>query len=154
MLVRGPGIPAGGTRRDPITSIDIAPTLASFAGVTPATPVDGVSVLGVARHGDQGWTRPILTESRPRARQRNTDLAGGSLEPGEAPDVRYAIGVRTPRYLYVDLATGEEELYDMTTDPRQYVNLVHNPGSAGLLERMRGTLAQLRDCAAATCRGE
>ena len=154
MLVRGPGIPAGGTRRDPITSIDIAPTLAAFAGVTPATPVDGLSLLDVARHGYVGWTRPILTESRPRGVVRDTDLAGGSLEPGETRDVRYAIGVRTPRYLYVDLATGEEELYDMSQDPRQYVNLVDDPAAAGLLERMRGTLAQLRNCAGATCRGE
>jgi arylsulfatase A-like enzyme len=153
MLVRGPGIPAGAVRRDPITSIDVAPTLAAFAGVTPATPVDGASLLGVARHGDVGWRRPILTESRPTPGiVRETDIAGGPLQAGEAPDVRYAIGVRTPRYLYVNLATGEEELYDLSTDPRQYVNLVHDAASAAVLEQLRATLARLRACRGATCR--
>ncbi len=37
----------------------------------------------------------------------------------------------------------------MSQDPRQYVNLVDDPAAAGLLERMRGTLAQLRNCAGA-----
>jgi arylsulfatase A-like enzyme len=153
MLLRGPGIPAGAVRRDPFTSIDIAPTFAKVAAVEPGLPVDGVSMLRVARRGDQGWTRAILTESHPVRRVvRNTNEAGGPLSAGGVADVRYALGVRTPRYLYVDLATGEEELYDLREDPEQYVNLAGDVTYADVLRHHRRLLAGLRACDAEECR--
>ena len=120
-LMRGPGIPAGEIRYDPLMSIDFAPTIAEAAGAEPSIPVDGTSVLGLARNGDRGWERGVLTETGPRAVIRNTDESGQPLDaedPGQA-DLRWAIGLRTPRYLYVDLASQEEELYDLVTDPEQ-----------------------------------
>ena len=153
LLMRGPGIPAGQVRHDPVVSMDLAPTLAAAAEVRPSTSVDGVSMLRVARTGDQGWRRGILTESRPlESTVRNTDEAGGPLEAGEHADVRYALGVRTPHHLYVDLATGEEELYDMRTDPHQYDNLVGEPAHGATLQQLRGVLAQLRACDGVQCR--
>lgn len=152
LLMRGPGIPALQTRTDPITSLDVAPTLAEAAGTTPGGPVDGISLLGVARSGDRGWTRAVLTETGPVGGiVRATDEAGGALNDGERPDVRYAIGVRTPRYLYVDVATGERELYDLRTDPSQYHNLAtvrEYADERGLLAR---ELHRLRACAGVEC---
>ena len=59
LLVRGPGIPAGQVRTDPYASIDFAPTILQAAGAPPVHghPLDGVSLLDVARHGDKGWRR-------------------------------------------------------------------------------------------------
>ena len=153
LLMRGPGIPAGETRYDPFLSIDFAPTIADIAGATPRVPVDGVSMLDVMRHGDVGWKRAVLTETGPRGVVRDTDESGQPLDvedPGE-PDIRWAIGIRTDRYLYVDLASKEEELYDMATDPNQYHNLVDVPKHAGLLASMRRELARMRSCDAAAC---
>ena len=153
LLLRGPGIPAGQRRSDPFMLIDIAPTLARVAGVQPTLPVDGVSMLKVARQGDRGWTRAVLTETGPRAVIRETDESGLPLDaddPGE-PDLRWAIGVRTARYLYVDLATGEEELYDMATDPHQYHNLAARPAHADTLTLMRAQLQRVRACDARAC---
>lgn len=153
LLMRGPGIPAGQVRHDPVTSMDLAPTLAAAAGVRPGSQVDGQSMLRVARTGDQGWRRGILTESKPEeGGVRDTDEAGGPLGPGEQPDIRYALGVRTPHHLYVNLANGQEELYDMRTDPQQYDNLVGEPEHRPTLQLLRGVLAQLRDCDGAECR--
>jgi arylsulfatase A-like enzyme len=152
LLIRGPGIPAGVVRTDPFTTLDIAPTLAEAAGAVPARPLDGLSMLGVAQGGDRGWDRPILTESRPKGPLRNTDEAGGPLEEGEAADVRFAIGVRTPRYLYVDNASGWEELYDVVADPEQYHNLVTDPAHGEALARLRELLSVLRACDGAACR--
>lgn len=152
LLVRGPGIPPGKTRTDPFTAIDVAPTLADAAGVTPGAPVDGVSLLKVARNYDRGWSRAVLTETGPRrGLVRGTDVAGDELEPGEAPDRRFALGIRTERYLYVDLASGEEELYDLLEDPAQYHNLLVDPEESAVLALLRKELARMRMCSGAEC---
>ena len=152
LLVRGPGIPPGQVRSDPFTAVDVAPTLADAAGVPPAGPVDGVSLLEVARHYDRGWSRAVLTETGPReGLVRVTDAAGGELAPGEDADVRFALGIRTERYLYVDLASGEEELYDLLEDPAQYHNLLFDPEEADVLALLREELQRMRTCAGAAC---
>ncbi|HET7196079.1 MAG TPA: sulfatase [Nocardioides sp.] len=156
-LMRGPGIPAGQVRYDPLLSIDFAPTIADFADVTPRLVQDGQSMLAVARDGDRGWTRPVLTETGPREVVRNTDESGAALQTPADADIRYVVGIRTDRYLYTNIATGEEELYDMAVDPQQYTNLVHPDGSAvegygRILELMRDQFQRVRACDGAECR--
>lgn len=156
-LMRGPGIPSNQVRYDPFLSIDFAPTIASFAGVTPGLVADGQSMLQVARDGDRGWTRPVLTETGPRGVVRDTDESGAPLQAPAEADIRYVIGIRTDRYLYTSIATGEEELYDMAVDPQQYANLVRPDGSAAegydqVLELMRQQLHLVRACDGAECR--
>ena len=153
LLMRGPGIPAGEVRYDPFMTIDLAPTIASLAEVEPDIPIDGISMLDVARTGDLGWTRPVLTTTGPKGVVRDTDEAGEPLDvedPGE-PDIRWALGIRTDRYLYVDLATKEEELYDMATDPDQYHNLAGDPAHEELLTLMRDQLRAVRACDGSAC---
>jgi N-acetylglucosamine-6-sulfatase len=153
LLMRGPGIPAGQTRYDPFTSIDFAPTIAEFAGVSPGHVVDGTSLLDVARHGDHGWLRPILTETgRQGNGTRNTDEAGRPLEAGATRDIRFALGIRTSRYLYVDLATGEHELYDLAQDPREYDNVVRDPAYASTVTLFQQELSRIRACDGSACR--
>ncbi|MDR7363688.1 sulfatase family protein [Nocardioides marmoribigeumensis] len=153
LLVRGPGIPRGEVRRDPFMSVDFAPTIAAAARVTPPTWTDGVSMLGVARHGDSGWQRGVLTETGPRGTvRRSTDWSGEPLTDGGDRDLRYLIGLRTSRYLYVDVATGSKELYDVVADPREYVNLARDPSYAGLMASFAEQLKGLRSCRGAACR--
>ena len=68
LLMRGPGIPAGEVRHDPFLSIDFAPTIAGGDRTPLGHEVDGVNMLDVARNGDQGWTRAVLTATGPRRR--------------------------------------------------------------------------------------
>jgi N-acetylglucosamine-6-sulfatase len=153
LLMRGPGIPAGQTRSDPFTSIDFAPTIADFAGVTPGHVVDGMSLLDVARQGDKGWLRPILTETGNQGNAtRNTDEAGQPLKPGGTRDVRFALGIRTSRYLYVDLASGEHELYDLVNDPSQYTNLANDPAYVSTMALFQEELMRIRACHGEECR--
>ena len=152
--MRGPGIPAGRIRHDPFLSIDFAPTIAGATGTPMGHEVDGVNMLGVARHGDQGWTRAVLTATGPRKTRRRTDVSGEPLsvhDPG-VRDRRWAIGIRTNRYLYVDLATGEEELYDLRTDPDQYHNLTARAAYADVRDMLREQLRLVRACDGAVCR--
>lgn len=152
LLMRGPGIPPGATRRDPFTSVDYLPTLATAAGIRPARAVDGVSMWHVAIDGDQGWTRGILTETgavghRPRA----TNETGAPLSAGGRRDVRFLIGIRTARYLYVDVAHERNELYDLKVDPHEYVNLFDKPRYAAVQTLLEQQLGRLRTCRGATC---
>jgi N-acetylglucosamine-6-sulfatase len=136
LLIRGPGIPAGERRTDPFTSIDLAPTLAAMAGATPSHRVDGVSMAGVARHGDRGWRRPVLVETGPVRDSRR---------------LRFLLGLRTPRYLYVDIAWGGRELYDLRRDPRQYHNLAGERAYSDVQRMLARALARVRDCEGAQC---
>jgi len=52
-------------------------------------------------------------------------------------------GVRTQRFTYFRWISGEEELYDNSSDPYQMTDLVDDPGSAETLERLRGQLREL-----------
>lgn len=152
LLIRGPGIPAGQTRADPVTSVDLAPTLAELAGIEPGLVVDGRSLAGVIKEGDQGWTRPVLTQTGPNfGVVRQTDEAGRPLRFGREPDIRYALGIRTGRFLYVDLATGEKELYNVRRDPQQYHNLAGDPDYRRPRRLLAEVLAEMRACDGAGC---
>ena len=136
LLIRGPGVPAGVTRSDPYLSIDHAPTLAQAAGVTMPYEPDGRSLWDVARTGDQGWTSAVLTEAAPR-------------RPGEPNAV---LGVRTGDFFYAAWRGGAEELFDLRSDRAERHNVATDPSYADDLTQLRGLLAGLRDCRAATCR--
>jgi len=150
LLMRGPGIPAGATRTDPFSTVDLAPTIMQMAGRTPPASVDGQGMLPVAKGGDRGWTRPILVNTGPGSVVRESDESGTELghltDPG-AVDNRYILGIRTKRWVYLNRAGGFEELFDLTTDPRQTNNLLDNgsaPASADLTQQQATLDAQAR----------
>ena len=157
LLMRGPGIPEGQNRLDPFLSIDFAPTIAEFAGVEPGSEVDGVSMLGVARAGDEGWSRPVVTDAGPLTAVTPGSVSDDYLKlSGEhRRDVREVIGLRTDRYLYVDLASGEEEMYDMAPDPDQAHNLIDDLSSDPELQQvhelLRAELARVAECRGEDC---
>ena len=152
LLIRGPGLPAGQVRSDPFTMIDFAPTVLDAAGVRGPRSLDGVSLLDVARRGDRGWNRGILTETGPRAVGSDTQESDNFLveQTGPSP-LRFSQGVRTGDYLYVEHASHERELYDLRSDPRQLTNLVRRPGEQRVVRLLARQLDRLRDCVGAAC---
>jgi N-acetylglucosamine-6-sulfatase len=62
LMIRGPGIPAGGTSSDLVSNVDIAPTIAQIAGATPQLTEDGRSLLRFAQQPSARTSRPILLE--------------------------------------------------------------------------------------------
>jgi arylsulfatase A-like enzyme len=153
LLMRGPGIPAGGIRHDPFLSIDFASTIAAATRTPLGHEVDGMNMLDIARNGDRGWIRPVLTATGPGGTVRQTDEAGEPLEASDpgTRDLRWAVGIRTSRYLYVDLATREEEFYDLRTDPAQYHNLAAQPGHEAVRDLLREELKRVRACDGTVC---
>lgn len=138
-LMRGPGIPAGVTRSQVGALVDIAPTIAAAALVTPGLDVDGRNLLPVARRGAPSWTNLLIQAGK---------------EPG--PDVDHLWffrGVRTSRYTFVAYpATGERELYDRRKDPHQLTSLTTKRRYADVKAELNRRLQILRTCRGAQCR--
>ena len=153
LLVRGPGIPAGEVRTDPYTSVDFAPTILEAAGTGVDWPLNGQSLLDVARYGDRGWRRAVMTETGPRGVVADLEESGPGLkarDPG--PDARrYSQGIRTARYLYVEHASNEVELYDMRTDPGQLTNVAGTAAYADDQAALAGVLDKMRHCRGGAC---
>jgi N-acetylglucosamine-6-sulfatase len=138
LLIRGPGVPQGVGRSQMALNNDFAPTLASWAGVTPPDFVDGRSL------------EPLLTSSPPTS-WRSAFLVEHRRSPEEYANVRtipnYA-AIRTGRYNYVEYETGERELYDLNADPAELTN-IYNSASQTLISNLQTRLVTLKICARA-----
>lgn len=153
LLIRGPGIPRGELRQAPISTVDLAPTFADAAGVRPDTVTDG-RVMRDALNRHRAWNRGILTESGARDLLASEENAAAfdeeDVQTLRAPK-RASSGLRTDRWLYVEHTSGEREMYDMATDPRQLRNVVRLAEHAKQRKLLAAELQRLRNCAGADC---
>ncbi|MEX0832313.1 MAG: sulfatase [Actinomycetota bacterium] len=94
LVVRFPGQQSARIH-ETVSNVDIAPTLAQLAGVIPTTEVDGESLVPLI----EGKT----SERKP----------GELIEWVGDVNVPAYWAIRTEDFLYVELATGERELYDV-----------------------------------------
>ena len=133
LLIRGPGIDHGITRSSLVANVDLAPTILQLAGAKPLRTMDGTSMVPVLRHGGTGPAhRSVLLESNSVFR----------------PD----LGVRTQRYAYFALNTGEKELYDLRADPDELQNRAGDPAYAAVKADLAVRLEKLKTCSGSTCR--
>jgi N-acetylglucosamine-6-sulfatase len=110
----------------PVSAVDVAPTLAALAGLEPPIALDGTSLA------------PALTDPTVRLPARVfSEWVGDERVPGWSL-------LRTQRFAYVELATGERELYDVQVDPYQLLNVIDDPEYARTVARLAPALAALR----------
>jgi N-acetylglucosamine-6-sulfatase len=128
LILRGPGIPRGAVRRQLVANVDVAPTIVSAAGATPGRAMDGRPLQPFARDALLFSGRDILLET-----------TGYSA-------------LRSPRYVYVEHSSREQELYDLATDPNELTSLHASAAHAPLKALLAARLAKLRACAAVVCR--
>ena len=128
LILRGPGVPAGVRRTNLAANVDLAATILDVAKARPGRRLDGRSLLPFARDGLVRSGRDILLET-----------------PGYS-------AIRTPRHVFVQHSTGEQELYDLAADPHQLQSLHADARFTGLKNDLGARLARLRACAGDACR--
>ena len=104
---------------DPVSTIDLAPTLAALAGVDMAevSPwTDGVNLLPMAT----GGTRPVVAMEY---------AAEGTLTP--------MVALREGAWKYIRCPADPEQLFDLASDPEERENLASDPRAAEILAHFR-----------------
>jgi N-acetylglucosamine-6-sulfatase len=102
LILRGPGIPAGGTSRELVANVDLAATIADAARARPGRVLDGRSLLPFARHPRRHTDRALVLETGQTVDSGDLDQDGGpgtGLGGGRVPTYR---AVRTARCKYVE----------------------------------------------------
>jgi N-acetylglucosamine-6-sulfatase len=127
LLIRMPGVEH---RVEPafVSTIDLAPTIAELAALTEPRSVPGTSLVRLLRTGDaDGLPGEVYAEW-----------------VGEGLPVPGWWALRTPMFAYVELTTGERELYALRDDPSELVNVVDDQRFSAVVERLSSTLDAYR----------
>ena len=131
MLLAGPGVPQGVACREPVSLVDVFPTVIEGAGLTPHpgdTDLPGTSLLDIVRRAPQ---RTVLSEYH---------AAGAATG---------AFMIRKGRFKYVYYAGMPAQLFDLDADPQERRNLALAPGYAGLAADCEKELRRVVDPEAA-----
>ena len=135
LLVRYPGAAAKHVSAL-AQNVDIAPTFAHLAGVTPPIAEDGRNLVPLLRGVTTTWRDSVLLHWNGRRPD--------SPDPEDVTDVPAFWGVRTKRYKYVELETGERELYDLRVDPYELDNRAGDAALADIRADLAARLEVLR----------
>jgi len=152
LLMRGPGIRGRSASLEPVSNIDLAPTILQIAGASArgGAPLDGRSLLRFTRKPRLRTDRVLLHETG--------GLRAMSTEPeedtGAVPlrTTRTYRAVRTERWLYVKYRSGERELYDLLYDPFQLRSRHSDRRFAATRRALSGELDRLATCRGRPCR--
>lgn len=136
LVVRGPQVPAQEQKSYLTSNVDLAPTWADLAGVTPPTWVDGRSLRALFdKHAPVVWRQALLLEhggEQPDMRGPVAASIKSTLEEVNPPRTNgkhvgaseLFNGLSTPGgHRFLLYSSGEVEFYDMPTDPLQLNSL-------------------------------
>jgi choline-sulfatase len=134
LVVSSPGRVAPGRRPEPVSLLDLAPTLLELATPGRAEEMDGTSLV------------PLLED---RAAVRGTDVVGEYLAEGVTSP---AVMIRRGRHKFVWCEDDPDQLYDLEDDPHELVNLAERQTHAELCRAFRDEVAARWDMGALTRR--
>lgn len=125
IVVPPPGFGAARTDDHLVANIDLAPTIAAIMGAEPDRPVDGQNLLPLLADPATAWRDALLLEMW-----------------DEGGDHGFQ-AIRTANQVYGRLTSGEQELYDLATDPYELDNQASNPAYAEQITALSSRLAEL-----------
>lgn len=142
LIITGPRIAAGRSIDAIAENIDLCPTFIDLTGAAPLPDVDGRSLAPLLR-GEKptDWRGAALVEHHGPV--QDPDDPDAPVGRGGNPPTYAAI--RTPKFLYVEYATGEKEYHDLESDPDQlrntYISLPNDQKAD-----LQVTLSKLQAC--------
>jgi arylsulfatase A-like enzyme len=113
-MVRAPGVEQGSVCTQPVSLIDVFPSLADLAGLDLPVYLDGKSV------------KPQLQDPTLKRSPVISSYGEGNT------------AIRTERWRYIRYEDGSEELYDHKVDPDEWVNHAGNPKHAIVKQSLAG----------------
>ena len=134
LIIRGPGIPAGVTRSQLVSNIDLAPTILEITGAQPGRAQDGISLLPLVANPGAAANRDLLFEV--------FDFGIFGIRRGPWKLNQYENGGRPDEF----------ELYNLNDDPYELTSEDGQPANATIKAELLARLTQLRTCAGASCR--
>ncbi len=114
LVIAGPGVARGATCAQPVSLLDLFPTLTDLTGAEAPPGLDGRSLVPLLRNPNAHWERPVVT----------------TWMPGNH-------AVRSGHWRYIRYRDGAEELYDHRNDPGERTNLAGDPQHAEVLAEHR-----------------
>ena len=129
LVIRGTGFPAGATRQQPVSNVDLAPTIVQLTKARAGLTMDGRSLVPFAADASIGTGRELLFESNQTS----------------------SFALQRDGYIYIRHDSGEEELYDLAADPFELESLHASGPHLALKAQMAMRLDQLRACSGLGC---
>ncbi|MEM6911388.1 MAG: sulfatase [Verrucomicrobiota bacterium] len=115
LMMRVPGMTrAGGVSPRFVSLQDLYPTLAELCGLQAPEYVDGRSLVPLLHNPEAAWESTAMSALYERF-----------------------LAFRTERFRYIRYSEEQEELYDLSKDPKQWTNLADNPEYAEALRKLR-----------------
>ncbi|MCK9343452.1 MAG: DUF4976 domain-containing protein, partial [Massilibacteroides sp.] len=109
----------GGVCQQPVSLLDIYPTLCDLCGIPSTQKLDGLSLRALLNHPETQTERAVITTQK---------------------ENNYA--VRTRNWRYIRYADGSEELYDQNKDPKDFTNLALDTQYAPIIEKLKANIPQ------------
>ncbi|KAF2144358.1 uncharacterized protein K452DRAFT_344391 [Aplosporella prunicola CBS 121167] len=158
LVVRGPGIQLGATSNLPGTITDFAPTFLDIAGLADEDYppfLDGSSLLDAWKDA----TSPALSQRQEAINIEFWGYAFNEIPAGE--ELHLDNDYKTMRvvgekssWMYSRWCNDDTELYNITADPHELLNLANasDPAIQRVLSRMNALLMVGKSCAESSCR--
>lgn len=118
LLVKAPGLPAGKVIETPVSLVDLGPTLAGLVGKSLPGTLDGKDLSPSLRQGKEPAPSDVYAET-----QYPAVFGWSPLSSLRKRDLKY-------------ISSPEPELYDLSRDPKESVNLAGKQTAEGFAARL------------------
>ncbi len=117
-MVRAANVKPGSVCMQPVSLIDVYPTLVDLAGLPIPDHLDGKSI------------KPQLADPNEKRSPAISSYGAGNT------------AIRTQRWRYIRYEDGSEELYDHASDPHEWKNLANSPDHLSIKRELAGWIPE------------